>query len=121
MAIDLKAYRYIAKEDAALDAEFASAVRYENVKLGTSHLFWKPMFRWHVIPISQASRIFRRIQDVHGRLCCGGRNFRIEWLVMVLDNGKELEIHIGDDVESKAKALLEALQADHPTIAYRKP
>jgi len=121
MAVDLKSYRYIAKEDAALDAEFATAAHYENVKLGTGHLFWKPMFRWHVIPISQSTRIFRRVQDVHGRLCCGGRSFRMEKLVLILKNGEELEIHIGDDVGKKAKALLEALQTGHPQIAYGKP
>lgn len=121
MSIDLKPYRYITKENPALDAEFSDAVVYENVKLGHTHLFWKPMFRWHVIPIAQASRIFRRIQDVQGRLCCGGRSFRMENLVLILDDSTELEIHIGDDVGKKAQALLEALQNNHPNILYGKP
>lgn len=121
MAIDLKTYRYTAKEDPALDAQFSSATRYENIKLGSNHLFWKPMFRWHVIPLSQAQRIFRRVQDVHGRLCCGGRNFRMEMLVLILENGDELEIHIGDDAGVTAKELLEALQTNHPEILYGKP
>ena len=121
MSIDLKAYRYTAKEDPALDSEFSAATYYENVKLGSTHLFWKPMFRWHVIPLSQVQRIFRRIEDVHGRLCCGGRSFRMEKLVLILMDNTELEIHIGDDVGTKAKALLEALQYSHPKILYGKP
>ena len=121
MAIDLKSYRYNAHEDAALDAEFAAATRYENIKLGTDHLFWKPMFRWHVISLSGIKRIFRRVQDVRGRLCCGGQNFRIERLVLILPDDTELELHIGDDVGPDAKALLEALQAQHPEILYGKP
>ena len=121
MSIDLKSYRYITKENPALDAEFSDAAVYENVKLGHTHLFWKPLFRWHVVSVSQAQRIFRRIQDVHGRLCCGGRSFRMEKLVLLLENGQELEIHIGDDVDKKAQALLEALQNNHPNILFGKP
>ena len=120
MVTDLKPYRYTAKENPALDAEFSASVRYENVRLGESHLFWKPMFRWHVVPLSSAQRIFRRIEDVYGKLCCGGRSFRMEKLVLILTDGTELEIHIGDDVEAKAKALLQALQSSHPDILYGK-
>ena len=121
MVKDLKPYRYISKENAALDAEYANATRYENVKLGTDHLFWLPLFRWHSIPLTQVQRIFRRVQDVRGRLCCGGRNFRMEKLVLILNSGEELEIHIGDDVERDAVALLENLKLRHPELQYGKP
>lgn len=121
MSTDLRNYRYAAGADTALDADFSAAVRYENIKLGKNHLYWKPMFRWHFIPLSQVQRIFRRVQDVQGRLCCGGRSFRIEWLVLILQDGTELQLHIGDDVEAKAKALLEKLQLNHPQLQYGKP
>lgn len=121
MIKDLKPYRYVSKEDTVLDAEYSQAVRYENVKLGSHHLFWQPMFRWHRIPLSQVQRVFRRIEDVYGRLCCGGRSFRMEKLVLILKGGEELEIHIGDNVEAKAKALMDALQANHPELQYGKP
>lgn len=121
MVTDLKPYRYSPRENAVLDSEFAAAARYENVRLGTAHLFWKPLFRWHVIPLSRVERLFRRVEDVYGKMCCGGRSFRMEKLALILKNGEELEIHIGDDVEPKAKALLEALKAGHPEILYGKP
>jgi len=117
MAVDLKQYRC----DTGEDAEFSQAVRYEKVKLSTNHLYWKPMFRWHKISFSQIQRIFRRVQDVHGRLCCGGRNFRIEWIVLLLKDATELEIHLGEDVGKKAEALLEALKAAHPQLQYGRP
>jgi len=44
-----------------------------------------------------------------------------EKLALILENGDELEIHIGDDVGATAKALLEALQYSHPRILYGKP
>lgn len=118
---DLKQYLYTPNAEPALDAEFANAVPYCKLKLGTSALFWKPLLRWHVVPLSRAQRIFRRVQDVHGRLCCGGHSFRIEWLVLHLTDGTELELYIGDDVEPKAKALLQALQDSHPEILYGRP
>lgn len=121
MSTDLKNYRYVTGADAALDADFSAAARYENIKLGTEYLYWKPMFRWHFIPLSRVQRIFRRVQDVRGRLCCGGRSFRIEWLVLVLQDGSELQLHIGDDVEAAAKKLLESLQLHHPQLQYGKP
>ena len=119
--VNLKPYLYTTKADPVLDAEFASAAHYENVRLGATHLFWTPLFRWYAVPVSRAQRIYRRIEDVHGRLCCGGRSFRMEKLVLILENGQELEIHIGDDVGKKAQALLEALQNNHPNILYGKP
>ena len=119
--VDLKPYHYIPKVSPSLDAEFSAAARYENVKLGTTHLFWKPMFRWHAVPLSRVQRIFRRVEDVYGKLCCGGRSFRMEKLVLILTGGTELEIHIGDDAETKAKALLESLKTNHPEILYGKP
>ena len=121
MTKDLKQYRYSAGADAALDTEYSEASRYGDIKLGTGHLFWKPMFRWHVIALSQVQRIFRRIQDVQGRLCCGGRTFRMEKLVLILPDGSELELYVGDDAGKEAAALMEALQAAHPEILYGKP
>ena len=45
----------------------------------------------------------------------------MEKLVLILKNGTELELYIGDDIEKKAAALLEFLQTGHPEIAFGKP
>ena len=121
MIKDLKQYRYSSGADAALDEEFSNARRYGDIRLGTGHLFWKPLFFWHVIPLTQAQRIFRRVQDVRGRLCCGGRTFRMEKLVLILPDDRELELYVGDDAGKEAAGLMEALQAAHPRILSGKP
>lgn len=120
MAVNLKTYVYSKGTDSGLDTQFAAAAPYARTRLGQTHLFWKAGFRWYCIPLSRAQRIFRRLLPVHARLCCGGHHFMIEWLVLVLPDGTELEIYLGEDVQPKAEALLRALKETHPEIKYGK-
>lgn len=115
-----KPYRYSKGVDPALDADFASAPEFEKVRTGKSAIFWKSGLRWHAIPMTDIRRIYRRVEPVYGRLCCGGRSFIIEWLVLVLSDGSELVLHIGDDVKKQAEALLEGVKHLHPQIQYGK-
>ena len=120
MAVNLKPYVYSKGTDAALDAQFESAVSYARIKLGSSHIFWKAGFRWYCIPIGQVQRIFRRQMPVRTKLCCGGANFTVEWLVLILPDNTELELYMGDDVQTKAEALLQSLKGSYPKIQYGK-
>lgn len=120
MAVNLKPYIYVKGADAALDAEFTAASSYSKVKPGQTALFWKSGLRWYAIPLTQVQRIFRRVEPVYGKLCCGGQSFIIEWLVLILQDGSELVIHIGDDVKKQAEALLLALKDTHPELQYGK-
>ena len=115
-----KPYRYTKGENAALDAQFAAAPAYGKIRPGQTVLFWKSGLRWHGIGLEGIQRIFRRIETVHGRLCCGGKTYVIEWLVLIRADGSELVLHIGDEVRKKAEALLEYLKAAHPQIQYGK-
>lgn len=114
-------YRYTKGSDPVLDADFSAAPAYSKVKPGHTALFWKSGLRWYIIPYTQIQRIYRRVEPVYGKLCCGGRSFLIEWLVLVLSDGSELVIHIGDDVQRYAQELLEKCQILHPELLYGKP
>lgn len=116
-----KQYLYKKGVDPQLDAQFLTAPVYGKVKPGAAALFWRFGLRWYVIPLDNVQRIFRRIEPVYGKLCCGGKSFLIEWLVLILSDGSELVIHIGDDVKKEAEALLQALKEAHPQIPYGKP
>lgn len=120
MAGNVKQYAYSRGTDGALDAEFAAAKAYGSVKTGQTVIFWKSGLRWCVIPVQKLQRIFRRVEPVYGKLCCGGRSYLIERLVLVLDNGEELVLRIGDDVQKEAEALLAHLKQLHPHIQYGK-
>ena len=56
-----------------------------------------------------------------GKVCCGGRSFIMEYLVIIRKDGSELELYIGDDMEKKAVALLDFLKQTHPELAFGKP
>lgn len=115
-----KPYHYVKGAHTALDTQFANASEYGKVRLAETYLFWKSGLRWYVISLEGIQRIFRRIEPVYGKLCCGGKSFIIEWLVLILPDDSELVLHIGDDVPKKAEALLEHLKNTHPQIPYGK-
>ena len=121
MSANLKPYVYKKGVDPALDAQFSAAGAYGWVKPGQTAVFWKTGLRWYVISLSQVERIFRRVVPVHGKLCCGGNCFLMEYLVIVRKDGGELELYIGDDIQKKAAALLEFLKQSHPELAFGKP
>ena len=121
MAVNLKPYVYKKGGDPALDQDFAAGKDYGWVRPGQTAVFWKNGLRWYAVPLTQVQRIFRRVEPVYGKLCCGGNSFIMEKLVLILKNGTELELYIGDDIEKKAAALLEFLQTGHPEIAFGKP
>ena len=110
MAVNLKPYVYKKGGDPALDQDFAAGKDYGWVRPGQTAVFWKNGLRWYAVPLTQVQRIFRRVEPVYGKLCCGGNSFIMEKLVLILKNGTELELYIGDDIEKKAAALLEFLQ-----------
>lgn len=69
MAASLKQYADSKGTDAALNADFAEATRYRNVKPGKQAVFWKSVLRWCKLPVSEIQRIFRRVEPVYGKLC----------------------------------------------------
>ncbi len=114
---DYKPYR-CSGEDA--DRAWREAAAFGKVRVAEEGLYWRSGLRRYCIPFAGLRRIYRRIEGVYGRLCCGGRNFDMEYLVLDLPQGGELVIHIGDDVRKTAQALLEHLKQTHPEIPYGK-
>ena len=118
--VDKKQYLYSRGVDARLDEELSGAPAFSKVRPGERHLFWKSGFRWYAVPFADIQRIYRRVEQVVGRLCCGGKTYVIEWLVLVLRDGREVVLHIGDEVRKKAENLMVHLENTQPQIAYGK-
>lgn len=126
MVTNLKAHLYRRGTNKALDDAFDSGISYGALKLGSGVIFWKTAFRWYAVELSQTARIYRRVEHVYGKLCCGGSNYDIQSLVLVLKDGSELELlvgknEIGDAVKKQAENLLQVLQAGYPEISFGKP
>lgn len=119
MTIDLKKYIYHHGKDTVLDAEYDNSVAYGKVKLGKDVIFWKAGLRWFYMPLSKVQRIFRRVEEVNAKICCGRASFHMEKLVLVSD-GEELELYIGENMGDRARELLQTLQEAHPELAYGK-
>lgn len=122
MRIYPKEYLYQAGQNAALDDSFAQAAEYGKVKLGRGELFFKGTLRWYVIPFNRVLRIYRQQDHVYGKLCAGGQDYDVHLLMLVLDDGSPLQLHIGDDkaMMLKAHQLYEAIQAAQPQLQYGK-
>ena len=121
MAVNLKPYVYKKKENASLDADFAAGKDYGWVRAGQDNIFWRSGQHWNVVSLTEVQRIFRRVEPVYGKICCGGNSFIMEKLVLILKDGTELELYIGDDIEKTAAALLEFLKETHPETEFGKP
>ena len=115
-----KQYIYTKGINPVWDAEYEEAKAFGKVKPGKSAIFWRYGLRKYALPVDGVQRIYRRVEAVIQKLCCGGKSYYIEWLVLVLHNGEEVVLHIGDDVQKDAVALLEYLQRTHPEIQYGK-
>lgn len=120
MSVNLKSYYYTKGTDAQLDSEYEAAAKFGKVKLGATSLFWRAGLKQYVIPFESIQRIHRRINTFIGRLCAGGRQTDVEYLVLILRDGSELVLHIGDNVKKTAEGLFAALQESHPEIKYGK-
>lgn len=120
MAVNLRQYAYSKGNDAGLDADFSQAKVFGKVKPGKQAIFWKSGLRWCALPVANIDRIFRQREGVIRKMCCGGKSFFIERLVLILRSGEKLVVHIGDDVPKEAEELLTALQEQHPNLQYGK-
>ena len=100
--------------------EFDSAAQFGNLRLGERRMFWKSGLRRYAVELAAVRRVWRQEENVYGKLCCGGRSYVIHRLVLKLEDGKELTLHIGDDAKAAAEALLQTIAERFPHIAIGK-
>lgn len=120
MQTDLRPYLYTKNQDKQKDDAFSRSVPYGKVRLAEDCLFWRTGFRWYGIPLTDVRRIHRRLNTMVGRLCAGGKEYNIEYLVLILADGQELVVHIIDNNRQTALDLMDALQRAHPELKFGK-
>lgn len=117
---ELKNYLYTRGVDEVLDREFEQGVAKGKVKLGENTIFWKKGLRWYGVKIEQVERIYRRVEEVKSKLCCGSANFDIQKLMLQLKGGGELAVLISEGDVKAAESLYKLLQEKHPQLQYGK-
>lgn len=120
MKQSLEEFRYKKQKFPELDQEFKAGGLYGKIKLGNKHLFWKKGLYWYYVPFSKLTRIFRRIEAVNSKMCCGNVSFDIQKLVCCCDD-TQLELLIGEGNEREAAQLFLDIKQQHPDLLYGKP
>ena len=98
--------------DPAVAEEYESAGRFDKVRVGDTGVFFPYNLSIKYIPYKYIDRVFIRINEVNGKLCCGKATFQYFRLVFGRD-GKEFI----DVISENEKAMDDALAA----IAKKAP
>ena len=90
--------------DEAVTADYEQAPQFDKVKVGKLGVYYRDGFKTRYMAYDLIERVFIRIQEVNGKLCCGNTVLQYFRLVFAKD-GKEF----ADVISENEKALDEAL------------
>jgi len=114
--------RYIKDKDTLLDADFAAAEPFGNIKLGREAVFCRRLLRWSYVPISGIKRAWRRMEEAKGRTGCCSNDFSSHFLMLETADGEVVKLKIGEEMyRHEPEALMERIAAMHPGIPVGKP
>jgi len=103
--------------DPMLDADFAAATTYANIKLGKHNLFYKKGIRRCLLPLSAVTGAYLRIEEATSHVGCCPQYFNLAKLMVRLSGGEELALTIGDCLyRHEDEQLLIALREQQPQI-----
>ena len=91
-------------ETAEVTADYDSAEVFDKVRVGRLGVYFRDGFKTRFLAYTGLERVFIRVQQVNGRMCCGSATFEYFRLVFVA-NGKE----ITDVISEKEKEMDAAL------------
>lgn len=99
----------------AVAADYEAAEVFDKIRVGKHGVYFKEGFKTRFMAYSRLERVFIRVQEVNGRLCCGNTTFAYFRLVFVVD-GKEFADTISEN-EKAVFAALDAIRAAAPALA----
>ena len=118
MAVNWKEFAYAPGQDAVADKNYEQAVTYGKVKLGSQWIFWKDGMHRCAVSFDRVKRVFRRINEVKTKICCCTTNFDTQSIVLVLDDGRELVLKLGDGLQREGEEIFAAIKRDHPGLKF---
>ena len=98
-----------------VNADYESAELFDKVRVGRLGVYYRDGFKTKFIDYKSMERVFIRIQEVNGRMCCGNATFAYYRLVMVC-GGKEIT-----DVMSEKETAMDAALAKIHDMAPQIP
>lgn len=106
--------------DAAVNADYENAPQFDKVRVGELGVYFRDGLKTRFLAYDLLERVFIRIQEVNGKLCCGNTILQYFRLVFVKD-GKEFIDHISENEKALDEALaLIAAKAPNVKIGVEK-
>lgn len=90
--------------DPKVEADYEQAPQFDKVRVGKLGVYYRDGFKTRYLDYGFIERVFIRVQEVNGKLCCGNTILQYFRLVFVKD-GKEF----ADVISENEKAMDEAL------------
>ena len=106
--------------DDAVNADYEGAVQFDKVRVGKLGVYFRDGLKLRYLAYELLERVFIRVQEVNGKLCCGNTILQYFRLVFVRD-GKEFADVIGENEKAMDDALaLIAQNAPNLKIGFEK-
>ena len=84
--------------------DYENAARFDKLRVGRLGVYFRDGFRVRFLDYPALERVFIRVQQVNGRLCCGTATFEYSRLVFV-SGGKEIADYMSEKGEEMDAAL----------------
>ena len=108
------------KQEDGLQGEYRDARQIGNVRMGELHLFFKSGLKTWFIAYHDVRRLFRRVEAVPAKMCCGKGTFEIENLVVCGEGDKELA-QVQLPGKKAAQLLMKELEQRVPEAQFGRP
>lgn len=99
----------------AVSSDYEASLHFEKLRVGALGAYFRDGFKTRFLSYDRVERVFLRIQEVNGKLCCGSTTYAYFRLVFVVD-GKEYVDYMSEN-EKAMRDALEAIRAAAPQVA----
>ena len=103
-------------KDEALNADYEAAPSFVKLKVGKLGVYYPDGFKIRAIKYNDIDRVFIRIHEVNGKMCCGSTIFQYFRMVFVKDQ-KEFADYVCEDEKAMDMAL-EEIRKNAPQILF---
>ena len=103
--------------EAELQADYDAADKKDKVRLGEKCVYINHALSVEYLPYTSIERVFRRLEDVCAKLCCGFVPYEVHHLVMI-SGGEEIAVRFED--KNTVISTLEQIALKNPAIPVGK-
>ncbi len=103
----------------AVSADYESARVFDKVRVGRLGVYFRDGFKTRYLDYPSLERVFIRVQQVNGRMCCGNATF--EYYRLVFGRGGKEIADVMSEKEQEMDAALAYIHEMAPALAIGFP